>query len=274
MKIFLVSFFCIITQFTFAQTFYSERLTTDYILKPQNREYYVKNTKAYIYTDNNGLKMSYRLFLPANYNPNEKYPLLLYFHGAGSRGDDNIKQLRSWVAGWMDKNVQKKNPCIILIPQCPIKQKWVDVPWKKGSYSIKEISISKPMELAKNIFDKVVKENSVDKKRIYVMGCSMGGYGAWNFLMRYPKIIAAAVPICGAGDPSMVKKIKKIPIWAFHGDKDPTVPLSGSTDMLESLYSKKKNKARLTIYKGIGHNSYEFAWKEPELIDWIFRQKK
>jgi predicted peptidase len=160
------------------------------------------------------------------------------------------------------------------MPQCPNKQQWVNVPWKEGSYRFKDIPVSDPMKLAKEIFDKVVQEYSVDKKRVYVMGMSMGGYGTWNFVMRYPKIIAAAVPICGAGDPSMAKKIKRIPIWAFHGDKDPTVPLAGSTEMIESLTRFKKHKARFTIYKDVGHNSYELAWKNPSLVDWLFSQHK
>jgi predicted peptidase len=160
------------------------------------------------------------------------------------------------------------------MPQCPNKQQWVNVPWKEGSYRFKDIPVSDPMKLAKEIFDKVVREYAVDTKRVYVMGMSMGGYGTWNFVMRYPKLIAAAVPICGAGDPSMAKKIKRIPIWAFHGDKDPTVPLAGSTEMIESLTRFKKHKARFTIYKDVGHNSYELAWKNPSLVDWLFSQHK
>ncbi|WP_111709606.1 carboxylesterase family protein [Lutibacter citreus] len=276
MKIVGVLFLCVITQFAFAQTSYSDTISSENNdnVKQHERIFYEENSKAYVYTNENGEEMSYRLFFPPEYNTKRKYPLLLSFHGAGSRGNDNLKQLRPWVAGWMDKKFQKEHPCIILMPQCPIKHKWVDVPWKKGSYLLEDIPLSKPMKLAKEIFDKVVQENSVDKKRIYVMGASMGGYGTWNFVMRYHKLIAAAVPICGAGDPSMTKKIRKIPIWAFHGDKDPTVPLSGSIEMIESLYKQKNNKARLTVYKGVGHNSYEFAWKEPKLIDWIFSQKK
>ncbi|MDO5968700.1 alpha/beta hydrolase-fold protein [Flavivirga aquimarina] len=274
MKKVIVLFLCLIAQLQFSQTIYSEGAFSIHNLKEKEQSFYVQNTTAHVYTDSNGTKMPYRLFLPPNYNPKKKYPLLLSFHGAGSRGNDNVKQLRSWVAGWMDEKVQKENPCIILMPQCPVKQKWVNVPWKKGSYSIDSIPLSTPMKLAKEIFDKVIHENAVDKNRIYVTGVSMGGYAAWNFLMRYHEQIAAAIPICGAGDPSMANKISKIPIWAFHGDKDPTVPLSGSTDMIESLYNQKNNKARLTVYKNVGHNSYELAWKEAKLIDWVFSQKK
>jgi predicted peptidase len=273
MKNLIVLFFYLLTSFSYAQTTIVDKGSYDSI-QEHDQDFYKKNTKAFVYTDKNGTKMPYRLFLPENYNPKKEYPIVLVFHGAGSRGNDNLKQLRPWVAGWMDEQVQKEHPCIILMPQCPKKQQWVNVPWKEGSYRFKDIPMSDPMELAKEIFDKVVQDYSVDKKRVYVMGMSMGGYGTWNFVIRYPKIIAAAVPICGAGDPSMAKKIKRIPIWAFHGDKDPTVPLSGSTDMIESLTRFKKNKTRLTIYKDVGHNSYELAWKNPALIDWLFSQHK
>lgn len=269
-------FLLILAPFTFAQTYYVDSAYYDSKehIKLHDNTFYEENSTAYIYTNDEDLKMPYRLFLPPNYDTQKEYPILIYIHGAGSRGDDNLKQLRSWVAGWMDEKVQTEHPCIILMPQCPVKQKWVNVPWKNGSYVFKDTPISKPMKLVKEVVDKVINENAVDRNRIYVMGCSMGGYGTWNFVMHYPELIAAAVPICGAGDPSMAKEIKHLPIWAFHGDKDPTVPLSGSTDMLKALTSFKDNKTRLTIYKGVGHNSYEMAWKDTELIEWVFSQQK
>ncbi|MFB9052721.1 alpha/beta hydrolase-fold protein [Formosa undariae] len=273
MKNHIAVFIFVFSQFATAQIFFSDKDSGDKISE-HHLSFYENNTTANIYTNKNGQEMLYRLFLPANYDPQKKYPLVLAFHGAGSRGNDNLKQLRPWVAGWMDEEVQKDHPCIILMPQCPVKQQWVNVPWKDGSYPFKAVPISNPMKLSKEIFDKIVKEYAVNENQVYVMGMSMGGYGAWNFMMRYPNLIAGAIPICGAGDPMMAKKIRKIPIWAFHGDKDKTVPLSGSTDMMEALIDFNKNKARLTIYKDVGHNSYELAWKQPELIDWLFNQKR
>jgi predicted peptidase len=239
-----------------------------------SREYYAENTEARVYTNAAGQTMPYRLFVPKDYAPKKEYPLLLVFHGAGSRGDDNLKHLRSWNAGWIDDAVQKKHPCIILMPQCPAGQQWVDTPWKKGSYSYNDIPISEPMTLAKEIFDRIVDENNIDRKRIYVMGCSMGGYGTWYFTMRYPELVAAAIPVCGGGDPAMAKKLKDIPIWAFHGDLDTTVPTSGSQDMVDAIEKAGGKKARLTVYEGVQHGSYKLAWKEPELPDWLFMQQK
>jgi len=239
-----------------------------------DRAFYEKNTIAYEYTDKAGQKMPYRLFVPDDYDPKQKYPLLLSLHGAGSRGNDNLRHLRPWVAGWMDEQIQKKHPCIILMPQCPAGEQWVDTPFANGSYSFSEIPISKSMKLAKDIFDKVVKERSVDPNRIYVMGASMGGYGAWNFAIRYPDLIAAAVPICGACDPSMANTLKNVPVWAFHGDQDNIVPPSGSKDMIKAIKKIGGTRARITIYEGVKHGSYQIAWRQEELIDWMFSQRK
>lgn len=243
-------------------------------ISQQDRTYYENNTEAHVYTNQSGQTLPYRLFVPQDYDPKQQYPLLLSFHGAGSRGSDNLKQLRPWVAGWLDAGVQKKHPCIILMPQCPSGKQWVDTPWTNGSYSCTAVPISKSMTLAKELLDKIVKEKSIDRSRIYVMGASMGGYGTWNFVMRYPKLIAAAVPICGGGDPSMAHVLKNIPIWAFHGDQDKTVPPSGSQDMVDAIHKVGGNKIELTIYEGVQHDSYTRAWKSPKLVEWVFRQKK
>lgn len=242
--------------------------------KEYDRAYYAKNTKALVYSNESGRTMHYRLFLPKAYDSKKEYPLLLSLHGAGSRGDDNLKQLRPWVAGWLDPSVQEKYPCIILMPQCPVGEKWVNTPWKKGSYSFAKVPMSTPMKLAKEILDKVIKEEAVDRSRIYIMGASMGGYGTWNFTMRYPDLFAAAVPICGGGDPSMAHVLKNLPIWAFHGDKDKTVPLSGSEDMVSALKIVNGTEVKFTIYGGVGHDSYTRAWREPKLIQWLFNQQK
>jgi len=238
------------------------------------KDYYAQKTESLIFIDDNGEKLPYRLFLPENYNKNIKYPLLLAFHGAGEKGDDNYSQLEPWVAAWIDKKVQRKSPCIILMPQCPQNKQWVDVPFGKGSYLISEVPMTQPMKLAKNIFDKVINEYSVDINRIYVMGVSMGGYATWNFVLNYPDIAAAAVPICGGGDPSLANRIKSLPIWAFHGDQDKTVPISGTKDMINELKRLGNNNLQFTIYKNVGHEAYDMAWKDLELVSWVFEQNK
>lgn len=237
-------------------------------------DYYAQNTTALVFTSESGRTMPYRLYLPPDYDPAQTYPLILSFHGAGERGTDNLKQLRPWVAGWMDPEVQKKHPCIILMPQCPAGQQWVDSPFGKGSYSLNTIPMSKSMLLAKELFDEIVREKSIDRSRIYVTGASMGGYATWNFVMRYPELVAAAVPYCGAGDPSRAANLIDIPIWAFHGDQDTIIPPSGSQDMVDAIRKAGGDRIKLTIYEGVQHGSYARAWKTPELVDWVFSQKK
>jgi predicted peptidase len=238
-----------------------------------DRAYYAENTEAHIYTSDSGQSMLYRLFVPKDYDPKKKYPLVFHLHGAGSRGHDNAKHLLPWFAGWIDDAVQKEHPCFILMPQCPPGQQWVNTPWKDGSYSYHKVPISQPMKLAKEVFDKVVAENPIDESRIYAVGLSMGGYGAWNFVMRYPELVSAAVPCCGAGDPSMAYKLKDIPIWVFHGDADEIVPFSGSKDMVDAIKEAGGKKIRFTIYKNFGHQAHRRAWKSKELIDWLFKQE-
>jgi predicted peptidase len=236
--------------------------------------FYADQTQALTYTNAAGESMNYRLFLPKDHGGAKKYPLVLVFHGAGQRGDDNRKQLASYAAGWIDAAVQSKHPCILLIPQCPTGKKWVDTDWGKGSYSFSAVPLSEPMKLAKEILDQVLREKPVDLKRVYVMGASMGGYGAWNFVMRYPELVAAVVPVCGAGDPAMAATIKQIPIWAFHGDVDSMVPPSGSWEMVDAVKKAGGTKIKLTMYPGVDHGSYLKAWRDPDLVEWLFSQSK
>ncbi|MGD7651876.1 MAG: GDSL-type esterase/lipase family protein [Verrucomicrobiales bacterium] len=244
------------------------------LIPAHDRAYYSGKTEAHHYENDAGQRMPYRLFVPQGYDPEQVYPLVIAFHGAGSRGDDNLKQLQPWVSGWVDDSVQAKHPCLVLMPQCPKGKQWVDTPWGKGSYSHADTPVSESMSLAKAIVDQVLAEKSVDPARIYVMGPSMGGYATWSFAMRYPELVAAAVPICGAGDPSMADTLKDMPIWAFHGDADPVVPFSGSVEMNEAIRKAGGNQMTFTPYRGVKHDSYRLAWRHPGLVEWLFQQKK
>jgi predicted peptidase len=242
---------------------------------PENKPaFYAERTQALTYTNAAGQSLRYRLFLPKDYDAAKKYPLVLVFHGAGQRGDDNLKQLAAYAAGWIDDAVQSKHPSILLIPQCPTGRKWADTDWGKGSYSFSAVPISEPMKLTKELFDQVLREKAVDKNRIYVMGASMGGYGTWNFVMRYPEVVAAAVPVCGGGDPTMAEAIKQIPIWAFHGDIDDVVPPSGSIDMVDAVKKAGGTQIKLTLYPGVRHESFLKAWRDPDVVEWLFSQSK
>ena len=131
---------------------------------------------------------------------------------------------------------------------------------------------SKPMGLVMEVIAKLRKEHDIDSSRIYIMGLSMGGYGTWDTIQRYPNLFAAAVPICGGGDETNAHRIT-IPVWAFHGDKDNAVPVERSRNMIEAM-KKAGMKPKYTEYPGVSHNSWSRAFETPELLQWLFSKRR
>ena len=222
-----------------------------------------------------GKTLPYRLLKPAETKAGEKYPLVIFLHGAGERGVDNKKQL---VWFWNDKKPNPmtrpevaKEKAFVIVPQCPDGKRFVEVPWEKGSYKSPEIS--EPLKLTLALIDSFIKDNPIDPDRVYVIGMSMGGYGAFDAVQRRPELFAACVPICGAGDLSKAKEIAHVPVWAFHGDADTAVPVSGSREMIEAL-KKAGAEPKYTEYAKVGHNSWSPAFEEKEFWNWIFAQKR
>ena len=220
-------------------------------------------------------QLPYRLLKPADAGAGKKYPLVLFLHGAGERGADNKKQL---VWFWSDK---KPSPmtrpevaaakAFVVVPQCPDGKQWVDVPWAKGSY--KSPDVSAPLRLTLDLTDSLIKELPVDPDRVYVVGMSMGGYGALDAVQRRPDLFAACVPICGAGDPDKAKAIAHVPVWAFHGADDTVVPAKGSREMVEALKTAGA-EPKYTEYLKVGHNSWSPAFDEKEFWNWVLAQKR
>ncbi|OFY27038.1 MAG: phospholipase [Bacteroidetes bacterium RIFOXYA12_FULL_35_11] len=216
--------------------------------------------------------LRYRYLLPEKYDANLKYPLLLFLHGSGERGYDNEKQLTHCSLYFADSAIRKAYPCIILVPQCPPKKKWVEVNWKKESHTM-PIKPSFAMDLLLKLMEEFTDKNSVDKSRMYVTGLSMGGFGVWDIIARKPDWFAAAVPVCGGADEKTAKKIIDIPVWAFHGAKDKVVKPLRSRNITQALI-KAGGKPKYTEYPNIQHGSWKVAYKEDELFKWIFTQKK
>jgi predicted peptidase len=241
-------------------------------LVPLSKDEYASKTEAVVHSNARGRSMPYRLYSPPQLEPGKTYPLVVSLHGAGSRGDDNVKHLVPWVAGWMSDEVQKNHPCFLVMPQT--KMQWVPVAFNNGSYSVEKRPPSESIGLLGEIVDDLLATKPIDRNRIYVVGTSMGGYGAWDFVLRNPDLPAAIVVFCGAGDPSAVDRLKDVPVWAFHGDQDKVVPVSGSTDMIETMKASGAADARLTLYEGVGHDAYTKSWKHPGLVEWMFQQRK
>lgn len=213
-----------------------------------------------------GLK--YRIYAPAGVAG--KIPLVLFLHGAGERGGDNVAQAKHGVKGFLAQ--QAKHPHILLAPQCPANQKWNDVNWGAATHTTPE-KPSAPMALVIELVDELLKTGPVDPQRVYVTGLSMGGYGTWDLLVRRPELFAAGAPVCGGGDEAAAAKIAKIPQWIFHGDKDGVVKPERSRNMVEAL-KKAGGEPKYSEYPGVGHNAWDKAYADPAFYDWLFAQKK
>jgi predicted peptidase len=227
-----------------------------------------------VYRDKDGATIPYCLFVPKGYDAKQKYPLILFLHGAGERGNDNGRQLlHPDVLQLVTAKQAAKNPCFVVAPQCPAVAKWVDVNWWQRPHHRTPEKPAEPMRLTLEMLDGLTKEYSIDADRIYVTGLSMGGYGTFDLLVRRPAYFAAAVPLCGGADDARAKDFAHVPIWVFHGSKDGAVPVERSRSVVEAL-KKAGGNPKYTEYEGEGHLIWKRAYAEPELADWLFSQKR
>jgi len=217
----------------------------------------------------------YRHSSPSKMEKGTKYPLLVFFHGAGGRGNDNKGQLAdAGGIGAFDKaGLMSKRGSHVFAGQVPKGERWVDVHWSLLGHKMPKVSDS--MRMAFEALDAYVadKKNQVDPNRIYVMGLSMGGYGTWDAIQRRPDFFAAAVPICGGGDKSFGETLKGLPVWAWHGDKDRVIKPIRSRDMIEAI-KKAGGNPKYSEIKGRGHNSWTDAWNSKEMWEWLYSQKR
>lgn len=226
------------------------------------------------FEDASGAKLLYRLLKPKDYDASKKYPLVLFFHGAGERGDDNKRQLVHGMRDFASDRIRQQYPCFVVAPQCPGGVQWVKTPWSALSHEMPERP-TQPMRLAIDLVGALQKEFSIDTSRLYVTGLSMGGFGTWDAIQRHPEMFAAAAPICGGGDSraELVKPIAKLPIWVFHGGKDGVVKTQRSRDMVAAL-KKAGGSPRYTEYPGVGHNSWTRTYSNPDFYEWLFAQRQ
>lgn len=222
---------------------------------------------------NAGYSLGYRIYVPADYDASKTYPVLLFLHGAGERGSDNASHMNSTVQNLFNTRPDTLAQTIVVAPQCPAGQQWVDYPWAKANYSSDKIKESKALSTAFEILTSVMNEYSCDRDRVYALGLSMGGYGTWDMLVRHGDTFAAAVPLCGGGDASKADYLKNIPIWTYHGTADPTVQFKGTQEMYNSIVAAGGEKIKFNAVEGAGHNVWDAATTNGELIDWLFANK-
>ena len=194
----------------------------------------------------------YLLSLPESYDVRgQPSPLILFLHGAGQRGDDlglvSVHGPSQYAAQHSDF------PFVIVSPQCPADQWW---PQK--------------LETVKALLDDVLSRYNIDRRRVYLTGLSMGGFAAWQLACAYPHYFAAVVPVCGGGLPYLASRLQHVGVWAFHGDKDPTVPVACSEEMVQAVQAVGGD-AQLTIYPDAGHDAWTAAYNNPELYAWLLQ---
>jgi predicted peptidase len=230
------------------------------------------------YTDPaTGQTMPYRLFVPENYDASKAYPLVLFLHGSGERGDDNEAQLTANQGAtiWAKPDEQAKHPCFVLAPQA---HSGVGFDLTEGEDS-GVVELSDDLTLALKIMDQVTENYNIDKKRLYATGVSQGGFGVWNVNEQYPKLFAAIVPICGGGNLQFASRLVNKPIWAFHAESDPIVSVSYSRNMINAIRNAGGKPMysefpREMFIKPMGHYSWVLAYQTSEMRDWLFKQKQ
>jgi len=200
-------------------------------------------------------RVNYLLYVPEEYQTSKKdWPLILFLHGSGERGND-VNMIGTHGPAKLIAKENKEFPFIIVSPQCPKNNQW------SGGQQIADLNA---------LLDDLVSRYRIDKQRIYVTGLSMGGYGTWHFAAAYPDRFAAIAPICGGGNPKDAASIAHLPIWVFHGAKDKSVPIKKSQDMVTAL-KKAGSKVKFTVYPNAGHDSWTATYNNPELYEWFLK---
>ena len=203
------------------------------------------------------MEIEYVLSLPDGYGQKDQdWPLMLFLHGAGERGDEIDKVKVHGPPKLVEQG--KSLPFIVVSPQCPTGT------WWSGPDQVAVLTA---------LLDEIVENYRVDESRVYLTGLSMGGYGTWTLASPYPERFAAIAPICGGGEPRMARRLRKMPIWVFHGAKDNTVPVARSEEMVEALKEAGGN-VEFTVYPDASHDSWTATYNNPKLYDWFLSHRK
>ena len=241
------------------------------------KQLWVNNFQNLVYTNKDGKKMAYSLYLPEDYNPEKAYPIVMFLHGSGERGFDNQMHLKAnkGALTWIESETQKKHPAIVLAPQCPVEEAWTQY------YDDAKFELATPGEMAYDILQEVINEYSVNRNKVYVTGLSLGGFGTWALNIAHPDEFAATVPVCGGGDPEKAYLISENPVWAFHAADDSVVDVQYARDIITDLLQMGSNVKYTEYDRGVlssilpmAHFAWVPAYENDEMIDWLFTQTK
>ncbi len=202
--------------------------------------------------------LPYALYVPPGKPPRGGWPLILFLHGSGERGQDGQKQATVGLGPAIQENPEGW-PAVVLMPQCPKEEQWRD----------------EPLNRAYKLLGQIEAQHKTNPRRVYLTGLSMGGYGCWNLACQHPDRFAAVAPICGAADPFWVwQRLSKVPVWNFHGAADEVVPVSFSRALADALAKAGNTQARFSEYPTEKHDVWNRVYREPDFIQWLFTRRR
>jgi predicted peptidase len=240
-------------------------------LNSQNLELF--DNKIFVFENDT---LNYRILKPLNYDETKQYPVHLFLHGAGERGNDNVSQLIHGGKLFLEKENREKYKSWVIFPQCSMDDRWPSIisdNWNK-TFENKTTTPNKSLGLVIKLMDKFVEKKQVDKQRIYISGLSMGGMGTFEMLYRRPDMFAAATPICGNGISQLAKSYAaKVPIWIFHGSDDEVVSPKHSLKMAKAIINSG-GSPKMTLYENVNHGSWNNAFSEKDFLKWIHSKSK
>ena len=223
--------------------------------------------------------LPFRVLLPKNFNPQKYYPLVMVLHGSGERGNDNKAQLFHGAKLFQEDKFRAQHSAIVVFPQCPENSYWASVKRdyttsleKKYTYATMPPQYNQ-LEMVEALMRFLENKYTIDPKRRYVGGLSMGGMGTFELVSRNPDYFAAAFPICGGANPNWATLLSKTPLWIFHGEKDDVVWVEHSKRMYKAL-KEIKAPVKLTLYPEVKHDSWHNAFADPNLMPWLFSNVK
>lgn len=220
------------------------------------------DSRKTVYT-NEDTAIPFRIVIPQNYDESKSYPMIVFFHGAGERGNDNELSLFHCIQ-YLADNLPE---CFILVPQCPLNNQWVDTPWANGAYSVDNIPESNELKAVVEYIESLGELYSIDTDRIYASGISMGGFATWDVMMRHNDIFAAAIAVCGGGDTSKGELLKDTPMFVFHAVDDTAVPVSGSRESVQAIKDAGGELVEYTEYTSGGHGIWNQAFATEGLLE-------
>lgn len=253
-------------------------LSCFYVKAQKTDETVLQFFQAKTFHFNPGHVLPYRILYPENYDRSKKYPLILVLHGAGERGEDNEKQLIHGSKLFLKPENRSQFPAIVVFPQCPSNSYWatssIDRTKNPIQFRFNYDSLPNwPQAAAIALVEKLMEEEAVDNRRVYITGLSMGGMGTFEAVYRNPGLFAAAAPICGGGNESLYNKsVRKTAFRVFHGDADGVVKVDLSRNMVARL-KELKVPVEYIEYPGVNHNSWDNAFAEPDFISWLMKHQ-